>query len=415
MFDINLGNGLGKIALNAFIEIVKRQKRILISDTTLRDGEQAPGASLSTEQKLAIAKQLDALGVDAIEAGFPASSKEDFEAVRLISREVKRPLISALSRCHKEDIKLTAECFRDAKRWGIALFLGTSPILRKYSLNKSKEEVIKILKEAIELAKKFTDTIVFGAEDATRTEPEFLYEVYEEAIDSGALVIGFPDTVGWLIPEQVKGMIGGIKRNVHNLNKALLAVHFHNDLGLAVANSLAAVECGVNIVQCTINGLGERAGNASLEELVMVLKTRKDYYKIGLNVDTRQIFMTSQLVAELTGIGISPNKPIVGRNVFATEAGIHQAALLKKRVTYEIIKPEEVGQKGTTLVMGRHSGKHAVWDRLKKLGYRLVDKKGDNKLNAIYQRFKELAVTKKEVEDEELANIADEVLGSKSR
>ena len=287
--------------------------------------------------------------------------------------------------------------------------------MRKYSLNKSKQEVVEILKGAIKFAKEFTDSVAFGAEDATRTEPDFLYKVYEEAIDAGALVIGFPDTVGWLVPGQVKEKIDGIKRGVGNLKKALLAIHFHNDLGLAVANSLAAIECRINVVQCTINGLGERAGNASLEELVMALKRRKDYYKVGINIDTRQLFKTSQLVEELTGISISPHKPIVGRNVFATEAGIHQAALLKKRVTYEIIKPEEVGQKGTTLILGRHSGKHAVYDRLKTLGYRLIDRKDKDKLDVIYQRFKELAVTRKDVSDGELANIAKEVLEGKPR
>jgi 2-isopropylmalate synthase len=414
MFDMNFGDALKKMAFSAVIEGIKKQRRILISDTTLRDGEQAPGASLSVEQKLAIARQLDILGVDAIEAGFPASSKEDFEAVRLIAGEVKRPVISALSRCHKEDIRLAVEALKDAKHWSISLFLGTSPILRKYSLDKSKEEVIEILRDAIKFAKKFTDNVAFGAEDACRTESEFLYKVYEEAIDSGALVIGFPDTVGWLVPGEVKEMIDGIKRNVRSLKRAFLATHFHNDLGLAVANSLAAVECGVNIVQCTINGLGERAGNASLEELVMALKTRKDYYKVNLNINTKEIFKTSQLVAESTGIGTSPYKPIVGKNVFASEAGIHQAALLKERVTYEIIKPEEVGQKGTTLVLGRHSGRHAVYDRLKTLGYRLSDKENEEKLDVIYQRFKELAGTKKEVSDGELALIAKEVLESKS-
>ncbi len=410
MFDVNLGEGLKRIGLSAFIEIIKRQKRILISDTTLRDGEQAPGASLNVAQKLTIAKQLDTLGVDSIESGFPASSKEDCEAARLISSEVKRPVISALSRCHKEDIKLAAESLKNARHWSISLFLGTSPILRKYSLNKSREEVIEIMKDAIKFAKKFTDNVAFGAEDASRTEPEFLYKVYREAIDAGVLAVGFTDTVGWLVPTQVKEMIEGVKRNVPNLRKALFAVHFHNDMGLAVANSLAAIECGVNIVQCTINGLGERAGNASLEELVMALKVRKDYYRVNARVDTKQLFKTSQLVEELTGMGISSNKAIVGRNVFASEAGIHQAALLKKRTTYQIIKPEEVGQKGTTLVLGRHSGKHAVYDRLRRLGYRSAVKKDQDKMDAIYLRFKELAITKKEVDDRELLNIAREVL-----
>jgi 2-isopropylmalate synthase len=415
MFDIAFGDRLERIALNKFIGFIKEQKRVLISDTTLRDGEQAPAASLDIKQKLTIARQLDSLGVNSIEAGFPASSKEDFEAVRLISKEIRRPMLSALSRCHKGDIELTAEAFKDAKRWGIALFLGTSPILRKYSLNKTKEEVLEILKNAIRFAKTFTKTIAFGAEDATRTEPEFLYKVYEEAIDSGAMVIGFPDTVGWLIPSEVKKEIDGIKRNVRNLDKAFLAVHFHNDLGLAVANSLAAIESGINIVQCTINGLGERAGNASLEELIMALKARKDYYKVNFDIDARQLFKTSQLVAELTGISVPPNKPIVGRNVFATEAGIHQAALLKNRTTYEIIKPEEVGQQGTRLVLGRHSGKHAVYDKLRRLGYSLANEKDEDKINFIYQRFKDLAVTKKEVSEEELVTIAKDALKKPSQ
>ncbi len=413
MLGIDFGDTLKKLGLSAAIEIIKRQKRILISDTTLRDGEQAPGAGLNVEKKLAIAQQLDKLGVDCIEAGFPASSKEDFEACRLISANVKRPMISALSRCHKTDIKLAAESLGNAGHWSISLFLGTSPILRKYSLNKSKEEVIETLKDAIKFAKGFTNNLAFGAEDATRTEPEFLYKVCKEALDSGAVVIGLPDTVGWLLPEQVKKMIEGVKKNVPGLRKAFLATHFHNDLGLAVANSLAAVECGANIVQCTINGLGERAGNASLEELVMALKTRKDYYKAALNIDARQFFKTSKLVEELTGIKVSPNKPIVGRNVFASEAGIHQAALLRSRATYQILKPEDVGQEGITLVLGRHSGKHAVYDRLHKLGYRLAAERDENKLEEIYQRFKEIAVTKKEVSDGELAGIASEVLEGK--
>ena len=255
--------------------------------------------------------------------------------------------------------------------------------------------------------------IAFGAEDATRTEPEFLYKVYEEAISAGALVIGFPDTVGWLVPDEAKEMIDGIKRNVSNLTRALLAVHFHNDLGLAVANSLAAIECGANIIQCTVNGIGERAGNTSLEELVMALKIKKDHYKAALGINTKEFFKTSQLVSGLTGIGVSPNKPIVGKNVFASEAGIHQAALLRSRSTYQIIKPEDVGQEGTTLILGRHSGKHAIHDRLQKLGYDVTGGKGEEKIDMIYQRFKELAVTKKEVTDDELADIAVGVLGRK--
>ena len=391
---------------DVLIDIVKKTRRILIGDTTLRDGEQAPRAGLNAEEKLTIAGQLDRLGVDSIEAGFPAANKEDFEAVRLVSRKIRRPLISALARCHAKDIELAHESLKDAREGGIILFLGTSPVLRKYSLNKSREEVIETLKRAVTLARKFADNVAFGAEDASRTEPDFLYEVYEKAIDSGASLIGFTDTVGWLVPEETKGIMDGIKRNVRNLKKVLLGVHFHNDLGLALANSLVAVECGANIVQCTINGLGERAGNTSLEELVMALKTRKEYYKTTVNINTKELFKTSRLVERLTGIGVSPQKPIVGGSVFATEAGIHQAALLKQRLTYEIIKPEAVGQRGTTFVLGRHSGKHAVYDRMRKLGYRVNEKRDRERLEAVYRRFKEVASTRKEVDDGELADIA---------
>lgn len=398
----------------AVIGFIKKHRIVLISDTTLRDGEQAPGGSLNVEQKLIIARQLESLGVNAVETGFPASSKEDFEAARLISRNVRRPLISALCRCRREDIELTADALKDARRWGFTLFLGTSPMLRKYSLNKTKEEIMDIMKESIKQAKQFTDNVVFAPEDATRTEPEFLYRIYEEAIDAGAAVVGFTDTVGWLIPQEAKDMICGIREHVRNLDKVLLAAHFHNDLGLAVANSLAAVECGANIIQCTINGIGERAGNTSLEELVMALTIKKDYYKCRVGIDTKQLFKTSQLVEQLTELSVPPNKPVVGRNVFATEAGIHQAALIKERLTYEIIKPEDVGQKGTTLVLGRHSGKHVIYYRLRKMGYKIPGDKNLN-LDVIYSKFKELASTKKEVSDPELAAIADEVLKDSKR
>lgn len=410
MADLSLGSNLKRMAIGAFIEILKRQNKVLISDTTLRDGEQAPGASLDKEAKLSIARQLDLLGVDAIEAGFPAASKEDFEAVRLISRRVKRPLISALARCHRDDIEQAVNALKSGKQWGITLFIGTSPMLRRHSLNKSKRQIIAILKESIRFALKFTDRVSFGAEDATRTEPKFLYRIYEEAINAGALVIGFPDTVGWLVPDQVRERIEGIKQNVSNLNKALLAIHFHNDLGLALANSLTAIECGANIVQCTINGIGERAGNAALEEIVMAIRTRKDHYSRKTNIDTKKLFATSKLVAELTGIPVSPHKPIVGDNVFTTEAGIHQAALLKDRLTYEIIKPSTVGRKSTAFVLGRHSGKHAVINRLYTLGFRFAGPKDKEKQEVIYRRFKDLAVTKKEVDDFELAGIAKEIL-----
>ena len=381
------------------IKRIKKEGRIFIGDTTLRDGEQAPGAGLGVADKLKIAKQLDTLGVDSIEAGFPISSKEEFEAVKLIAENVHRPVITALCRSRKEDIDCAREALKNAHKWGFGIFLGTSPILRKYSLGKTKEEVIQIIKETISYAKKYSDNIAFGAEDASRTEPDFLYRAYEEAIKAGAMVVGFPDTVGCLIPEEVKDIIENIKLNVRNLDKAFLAVHFHDDLGLAVANALAAIKSGVNIIQCTVNGIGERAGNTSLEEIVMALQAKQSYYKARIGVNTKELYKTSRLVSQLTGLSISANKSIVGENVFATEAGIHQAALLKKRVTYEIIKPQDVGQEGTRIVLGKHSGKHALTDRLNKLGYRISEK--DNRLDTIYDKFKEAAVNRKEIGDTE--------------
>jgi len=393
------------------IKRIKKENRIFISDTTLRDGEQAPGASLNIEEKLKIAKQLDTLGVDSIETGFPISSKEDFGAVELISRNVRRPVLTALCRCKKEDIDCAREALKGARRWGVGLFLGTSPILRKYSLHKTKEGVVDIIKESIAYAKNFTDNIAFGAEDASRTEPEFLYKVYREAIKAGALVVAFPDTVGCLIPNEVRDIIKEIKANVSNLNKAFLAVHFHNDLGLAVANTLEAIRNGVNIVQCTINGIGERAGNTSLEEVIMVLKTKKEYYKAKMGINTKELYKTSQLFSRLTGLNVSANKAIVGENVFASEAGIHQAALLRSRVTYEFIKPQDVGQRGTRLVLGRHSGKHALVNRMKELRIRLPKKKREEEIDRIYRRFKEIAGTKKIIEDDDLASIVKEISG----
>lgn len=391
------------------IKKIKKEKKIFIGDTTLRDGEQAPGASLSIDDKLKVAAQLDRLGVDSIEAGFPVSSKEDFEAIKLIARKVRRPVITALCRCKKEDIDYARECLKGASRWGLALFLGASPFLRRYSLEKNKEEILKILKDAIGYAGKFTDNIAFGAEDATRTEPEFLYEVYREAITAGALVIGFPDTVGCMTPDEVENAISQIKVNVPELKKAFLGVHFHNDLGLAVANTLAAIKSGVNIVQCTINGIGERAGNTSLEEVAMALVSKRDFYKAKISIKTRELYKTSQLVSKLTGLALSTSKPIVGESVFATEAGIHQAALLRSRITYEFIKPQDVGQKGTTLVLGRHSGKHAVVNRINRLRLRLPGLNREKKMDDIYRRFKELAGSKKVITDEDLAEIVKEV------
>jgi len=414
MFGFTLGQNLKDMTHSVVIGAIKKTNRIFISDTTLRDGEQAPGAGLSAQQKLTIAKQLDKLGVDTIEAGFPASSGEEYKAVQAIAKEIKRPAISALSRCRAEDIDVAAEALKEARQWGIALFIGTSPMLRKHSLNdKSQDDIIKTVKESVKRARKHTTIVGFGPEDATRTEPEFLYRVCEAAIESGAIVIGIPDTVGKLVPAETAELMENVKTNVGNISQALLAVHFHNDLGLAVANALAAIEHGANVVQCTVNGLGERAGNTSLEELVMALKIRTDKYKVSTGVNPKELFNTSRLVAELTGVKISLHKPIVGENVFATEAGIHQAALLKDISTYQIIKPEDVGQKGTTYVLGRHSGKSIVIHKLDKLGYKVSKESNKDKLDAIYSKFMDLALTKKRVEDSELAQIAKAVMQDK--
>lgn len=402
----------GKIR-SYLINRIKSGDRVLISDTTLRDGEQAPGAAIGIGQKLLIARKLDELGVDAIEAGFPVSSNDDFEAVRVISKKVRRPVISVLSRCLKSDIDAAVQSLKGARRWGITLFIGTSPLLRQHSINKSQDEIIEIIRDSIKYAGRFTDVVSFGPEDATRTELPYLYKVYEEAIEAGALTVGYTDTVGWLIPEQVKDTINGIMKNVRNINKALFGIHFHNDLGLALANSLAAVECGANIIQCTVNGLGERAGNTSLEELVMALRTKRDFYKKRTNIHAKKLYETSRLVSRLTGVMVSPNKPIVGDNAFASEAGIHQAALLKERFTYEIMNPKEVGQSGTKLVLGRHSGKHALLHKLDELGYKIAGHRHVADFDAVYTRFKELASSKKEITDEDLILIAKEFLGGK--
>ncbi len=398
---------------NILIKMMKTRNRVFIGDTTLRDGEQAPGASLNVDEKLQIARQLDLLGVDSIEAGFPVSSKEDFEAVKTIANNIRRPVITALCRCKREDIDCAREALKGARRWGLALFAATSPMLLKHSLQKNQDEALKVITDSIRYAKKFTESVAFGPEDASRTEPTFLYKVYTEAIDSGALVIGFTDTVGRMTPDEVKNVIYGIRKNVPNLDKAFLAAHFHNDLGFAVANTLAAITSGVNIVQCTINGIGERAGNTSLEEVVMALRTRSEYYRMKTSINAKELYNASKLVAKLTGLSVSSNKPIVGENVFATAAGIHQAALLKDRETYEIMKPEDVGQSGTKIILDRHSGKHALLDRLRRMNIKLPEASHKESIDELYRRFKDLAATKKIINDKDLLIIAKEVLGGK--
>jgi 2-isopropylmalate synthase len=382
-------------------------EKIIIFDTTLRDGEQAPGASLNKEEKIEIAQSLVNLGVDVIEAGFPVSSPGDFEAVKSISSVVKRASICALARAVKKDIEAAYQAVRKAERPRIHVFLATSKIHMKYKLKKAKDEILRLSVEGVRYAKRFVPDIEFSPEDASRTEREFLFQVLEAVIKAGATIVNIPDTVGYAEPEEFGNLISEIKRNVPNINKAIISVHCHNDLGLAVANSLSAVKNGARQIECTINGIGERAGNASLEEIVMGIKTRRDIFSnICTNIKTSKIYTTSRLVSKLTGFVVAPNKAIVGMNAFRHEAGIHQDGILKKRITYEIIKPEDVGFYETGLVLGKHSGRHAFRERLKSLGLKL----NKNQIDKAFEYFKNLADKKKQIFDEDLfAIVEDEI------
>ncbi|NQT00311.1 MAG: 2-isopropylmalate synthase, partial [Candidatus Omnitrophica bacterium] len=348
-------------------------KKIVIFDTTLRDGEQSPGASLDVAKKLEIAHQLARLGVDVIEAGFPISSPGDFAAVKKVAAEVKGPIICGLARAIKKDIDSAHLAVSAARRKRIHVFLATSKVHMKYKLKKAKEEILRQAAESVKYARALVEDVEFSPEDASRTEKKFLFRVIEAAITAGATTINIPDTVGYSIPEEFAQLIKEIRKNVPNISRATLSVHCHNDLGLGVANSLAAVENGAGQVECTINGLGERAGNASLEEIVMALRTRKDFLKKTTNIKTQEIYRTSRLVSKLTGIVVQPNKAIVGHNAFRHEAGIHQDGMLKRRTTYEIMHPQDIGleEEATRLVLGKHSGRHAFSERLKKLGFHL--------------------------------------------
>jgi len=382
------------------------QNRILIFDTTLRDGEQSPGASLNIHEKLEIARQLEKLRVDIIEAGFPVSSPTQFEAVKRIAGEVNL-VIAALARAREIDIKTAFEAIRDASRKRIHTFASTSDyhILGKFSdtkygrsLKEKRQTVVKMSREAVQYACSLCGDVEFSAEDAGRTPLDYLCEVIETAIEAGATTVNIPDTTGYTLPSEFAQKISHLKQQVKNIDRVTISVHCHNDLGLAVANSLAAIEAGARQVECTINGIGERAGNASLEEIVMVLQVRKDLMHFETGVDTREIYNTSKMVSGFTGIVVQPNKAIVGENAFAHESGIHQDGVLKKRETYEIMTPEAVGIPKTKIILGRHSGRHGLRARLSELGYRL----NDDELNKIYSRFTELADKKKEVFDEDL-------------
>lgn len=379
---------------------------VIIFDTTLRDGEQAAGASLTAEEKLEIAKQLDKLGVDVIEAGFPISSPGDFKAVQLISKKVQRPVICALSHANAEAIDKAWEAIREAPRPRIHVFLSASDIHLLYQLNKSREEILGMAGKMVAQAKSYVDDVEFSPMDASRTEPSYLYRILEVAIDAGATTVNIPDTVGYAAPQEFGELIQGIIDNVPNIHKAVISVHCHNDLGLAVANSIEAIRNGARQVECTINGIGERAGNASLEEIVMALKTRQDLFNLSTNIDTTQIYKASRLVSELTGFPIQPNKAIVGANAFRHQSGIHQDGLIKKAITYEIIEPKSVGIPASILVLSKLSGKHAFRERLAELGYTL----DEDALSHAFQSFKDIADKKKEITDRDIESLVAEEL-----
>lgn len=382
-------------------------EKILIFDTTLRDGEQTPGASLNINEKLKIALQLEHIGVDIIEAGFPRTSSGDLEAVRVVSKHVKKPIVCGLARAVKEDIDDVYTALKKAERARVHVFLATSKIHRQYKLKKAKDEILKTAQEAVKYARKKFSDVEFSPEDASRTELDFLCQVVEAVISAGAGTVNIPDTVGYSVPQEFGQIIKHLKNTVPNINKAVISVHCHNDLGLAVSNSLAAILSGARQVECTINGLGERAGNASLEETVMAIKMRKDIFKgMFTDINTRELYKTSKLVSRLTGISVQPNKAIIGENAFSHESGIHQDGILKKRVTYEIIRPQDVGFKGSKLVLGKLSGRHAFSERLKTLGYSL----SDQDLEQAFARFKKLADKKRQIFDEDLSIIVEDEL-----
>ena len=379
-------------------------ERVIIFDTTLRDGEQAPGATLNLDEKLQIAHQLEKLGVDVIEAGFPIASPGDFESVRLIAKEVREPIICALAHANADAVDRAWESIKEAKRGRIHVFLSSSDIHLTHQLRMGRGEILELAATMVARAKGYIDDVEFSPMDATRTSPEFIYQILKATIDAGATTVNIPDTVGYTTPEEFSRLIRGIFDNVPNIDKAVVSVHCHDDLGLAVANSVAALTCGARQVECTINGIGERAGNASMEEIVMALRTRKDFFNLTTNIDTTQIYKTSRLVSELTGFSVPPNKAVVGANAFRHESGIHQDGILKEPTTYEIMDARTVGLPSSALVLGKHSGRHALKARLEQLGYTL----SKEELNRAFSDFKELADKKKEVTDRDLESLVAE-------
>jgi 2-isopropylmalate synthase len=379
---------------------------IKIFDTTLRDGEQSPGCSMNKTEKLEVAQALVDLGVDIIEAGFPIASPDDFEAVREIASNIRGSTICGLARCNDSDIDRAWDALKLAKQPRIHIFLATSAIHREFKLKMNKEEIIARAVAGVKRGAGYCDDIEFSPEDAARTESDFLCQVVEAAIDAGATTINIPDTVGYATPVHMSNVIRNLKNRVPNIDKAIISIHCHNDLGLAVANSLAAVEAGAGQIECTINGIGERAGNCSLEEAVMALRTRFDYYQCTTGVNTKRLVPTSRLIQNITGMQVQRNKAIVGRNAFAHEAGIHQDGMLKERSTYEIMRPEDVGLLKTDLVLGKHSGRAALADRAKALGYQLTGEQ----LQEVFEKFKRLCDKKKEVYDADIAALIEQEL-----
>ena len=381
-------------------------RTIRIFDTTLRDGEQSPGCSMNVEEKVIIARQLAQLGVDIIEAGFAISSPGDFEAIQRISREVEGPVICSLARARSEDIERAAAAIADAPRKRIHTFLSTSDIHLKHQFRMTREEAKLRAEEMVRKARSLVEDVEFSPMDATRSEPEYLYEVLEAVINAGATTVNIPDTVGYATPEDFGALIRGIREHVRNIGRAVISVHCHNDLGLAVANSLSAILNGAAQIECTINGIGERAGNASLEEVVMALRIKKEVYGADTGIKTGEIIKSSRLLTRVTGMQVQANKAIVGANAFAHESGIHQDGLLKEKSTYEIISPESVGLSQSNIVMGKHSGRHAFRARLTEMGYDLTEEE----LNRAFDRFKKLADQKKEVYEDDLnAIVSDEI------
>ena len=368
---------------------------VLIFDTTLRDGEQSPGCSMTQPEKLRMARALAELGVDVIEAGFPAASRGDWDSVNAIAREVHGPVICALARCHRADIELAAKALKDAPRHRLHVFLATSAIHREHKLNMAKDEIVRSAVEGVQIAREFCEDVEFSPEDASRTELEFLAQVVEAAIDAGATTVNIPDTVGYTVPDEFGELFRYLRKHVRGIERARLSVHCHDDLGMAVANSLTAVVAGARQIECTVNGIGERAGNCSLEEVVMALKTREAFFNLRTNINTTRLYPTSRLLSNIVGMPIPRNKAVVGENAFAHESGIHQHGMLKHHSTYEIMRPETVGLSRSNLVLGKHSGRHAFRERVQQLGFEL----DELEFNRVFNEFKALADKKKELFD----------------